>query len=239
MGKLYIIKAGTTFPETAKKYGDFEDWTLKGLGLDPGHVSIVHAQQGEHLPLVHECSGVIVTGSHDMVSDELAWSERIADWIPELIDAQVPFLGICYGHQLLAKAIGGQVGYHPGGEEIGTVSIDLLPDCATDPLFQKLPSRFQAQVTHEQTVLSLPANAIRLAANAFEDCHAFRIGECAWGVQFHPEYDADIMRSYIEADAAELKALGQNVTELCNHVRETPEAASLLLRFSEIVQLSR
>ena len=66
------------------------------------------------------------------------------------------FWGICYGHQLLAKAAGGEAGYHPRGKEIGTVRVDLVDGHNGDALFQSLPNSFAAHVTHSQTVLQLP-----------------------------------------------------------------------------------
>ena len=94
---------------------------------------------------------------------------------------------------------------------------ELLPDSATDRLFRGLPPRFSVHVTHSQTVLSLPPDAISLAANSFDRGHAIRIGSCAWGVQFHPEYDTSVMRSYIEEQAQELEVAGRGVSELCLH----------------------
>jgi GMP synthase (glutamine-hydrolysing) len=149
----------------------------------------------------------------------------MADWIPSLIEANIPFLGICYGHQLLAHALGGRVGFHPGGKEVGTVDVHLLPESLTDPLFGSLPSPFQ-------TVLSLPKGAVRLAWNSFEPNHAFRIGSCAWGVQFHPEYDKNIMESYVVEQAKELEAAGRDVAELLRTIRDTPVAVSILSRFA-------
>jgi GMP synthase (glutamine-hydrolysing) len=133
-----------------------------------------------------------------MVTDNAPWSVRLAQWILSLHEAEIPVFGICYGHQLLARAAGGRIGYHPYGKEIGTVSVRLLPGCADDPVLQALPEAFLAHATHSQTVPALPAGATRLAANAHEPHHAFRLGECSWGVQFHPEYSVDIMRAYIE-----------------------------------------
>ena len=121
MKKLFIIKAGTTFHNTAKQYGDFDQWTLSWLGPIDMEICILDAEHGASLPLATECAGVIVTGSHSMVTDNLPWSKKIEAWIPSLLESQIPFFGICYGHQLLARSLGGEVGDHPGGKEIGTV----------------------------------------------------------------------------------------------------------------------
>jgi GMP synthase (glutamine-hydrolysing) len=234
--KLFIIKVGTTFPETAHEFGDFDRWTLNGLGCNQGEAVVVDAEHGEPLPSADECSGVVITGSHDMVTDNLPWSSEVTKWIPSLLKVDVPFLGICYGHQLLAHALGGEVGFHPKGAEVGTVDIRLVPQCMNDPLLGPLPSIFAAHVTHAQTVISLPEGAVRLAMNSFEPNHAFRIGKCAWGVQFHPEYNANIMKSYIINEAEDLSREGIDIRPVLDSVMETPVAASILRGFCQIAR---
>jgi GMP synthase (glutamine-hydrolysing) len=143
-------------------------------------------------------------------------------------------LGICYGHQLLAHALGGEVGYHPGGLEIGTVEVTRNPHAADDVLLGALPGRFAAQVVHHQSVRALPPGAVPLAGNAHEPHHAYRIGERAWGVQFHPEFSADAMRCYIDTLAPSLSDAGRDVQALRTGVRDTPDAAALLGRFARL-----
>jgi GMP synthase (glutamine-hydrolysing) len=236
MKSLYIIKAGTTFPATAKQFGDFDEWTAAALGPMDLEKRIVDAEHGAALPAAEDCAGAVVTGSHAMVTDDLPWSVNMEAWILSLLAARIPFFGICYGHQLLARAAGGQVGYHPCGAEVGTVPVHLLADCADDALFRSFPQSFPVHVTHEQTVLVLPPGAKRLAANAHEPHHAFRLGDCAWGVQFHPEYTADIMRSYIMAEADDIRAAGQDIAEILGTVSETPVAAETLRNFARFVE---
>jgi len=237
--RIFIIKTGTTFPNTAQQLGDFDTWTLNGLNLTPGEVEVVDVVAGDALPKPETCRGVVMTGSHSMVTDCLPWSKAIAAWIPSIIKAAVPLLGICYGHQLLAWALGGEVGFHPGGKEIGSVDIHLLPDSIMDPLFCKLPSPFKANTSHSQTVLSLPQEAVRLASNSFEPNQAFRVGPCAWGVQFHPEYNRKIMESYILEQAEELETAGHDTSSLLRTIRVTPIAASLLKRFAIMIDKVR
>jgi GMP synthase (glutamine-hydrolysing) len=236
MKRLWIVKAGTTFPSMCRQYGDFEYWTSAGLGMDPTAVCVFDVAGDVTLPEPRDCAGVVVTGSHAMVTDRHGWSVALEAWIPRLLEFDVPFLGICYGHQLLASAMGGKVDYHPQGQEVGTVDIQLLSPCAADPLFQTLPATVAVHAVHSQTVVSLPSGAVRLACNDFEPNHAFRIGAMAWGVQFHPEYDDRIMRSYIEELADELRAAGQDVLALSAALRATPDAQQVLTRFADIVR---
>jgi len=236
MKKLYIIKAGTTFPATMKQFGDFDDWTVTALGSTAVPLEIIDVNPLGCLPDWRDCAGVTVTGSHAMVTDRLDWSVALEEWIADLVANDVPFFGVCYGHQLLGQATGGEVGYHPRGKEIGTALVRRLPACDNDPLFSFLPGEFYANTTHSQSVLSLPAGAVRLAENDFEGNHAFRIGASAWGVQFHPEYTRAIMTSYIEEQAAHLTESGRNVAALTASVADTPEAAELYRRFTRFVE---
>lgn len=235
MKKLYILKVGTTFPALAKQLGDFDAWTAAGLEGMSVPIAVWDVELGAALPNPEQCAGVVITGSHAMVTDSLPWSVAIENWIPSLLNANIPLLGICYGHQLLARAAGGEVGYHPQGKEIGTVAVELLPVALQDPLFQTLPDQFRAHATHAQTVLGLPPGATRLAGNSFEPNHAFTLGGCAWGVQFHPEYSADIMRGYIQAQASSLEKAGKDVAALLAGVAETPVAAAVLRNFATLV----
>lgn len=235
MKNLYIIKAGSTFATEVERLGDFEQWIERGLGRLSCPVVVVDAVGGEALPSPGECAGAIVTGSHAMVTDNLSWSLAIERWIRELIGAAVPFLGICYGHQLLGRAAGGEVGYHPQGREVGTVPVRLTPEAANDRLFREIPERFEAHATHSQSVLHLPQGAVRLACNEFEPNHAFRVGESAWGVQFHPEYTREIMEIYVQDEIADLEAAGEDAGVLREAVAEAPYARLVLTNFASFV----
>jgi GMP synthase (glutamine-hydrolysing) len=233
---LCLIKAGGTYPEAAERLGDFEDWLMPGLGMPRHTVRVVDARQTADLPEPRECAGVVMTGSHAMITHRLPWMARLSGWIERLVAADVPFLGICFGHQMLAQAMGGRVDYHPGGREIGTVPIGLYPDAAADPLFSAMPSRFAAHAVHAQSVLELPPGATRLAGNAFEPTHAFRIGARAWGIQFHPEFDVERMGVYVDHLTPALREAGRDIGAIRAGLAETPESAGLLARFAHLAR---
>lgn len=236
MAWLYIIKTGSTYDTFAPDNGDFEDWVRQGLDEEVApRVRLISAHEGEALPPVEACAGVVITGSHAMVTDRESWSEAIAAWLPGVLAARVPLLAICYGHQLLAQTTGGEVGYHPQGKEVGSVPISLTGAAGDDMLFGGLPSHFLAHATHSQTVLKLPPDAVLLAANDHEPHHAFRLGKWAWGIQFHPEFTALVMREYIHQQADALQREQQNPQALIAGVRETPVAAKILRRFGGLV----
>lgn len=227
---LLIVKTGSTLDALRGEHGDFDDWIAFGLGAHAGDIEVCDPRSGETLPEPATLRAIVITGSHEMVSHRAAWSERTAEWLARCVQAEVPVLGICFGHQLLAHAMGGTVDFHPSGLEIGTVPLHLAPAAQDDPLFAGLPSQFPVQVIHRQSALQLPPGAVPLAANAHEPHHAFRIGRCAWGVQFHPEFDAAAMRGYVQAQASHL----DDPDAVAAQVRPTPEAGSLLGRFAQL-----
>ena len=113
------------------------------------------------------------------------------------MDAELPLFGVCYGHQLMAHALGGRVDYLPGGREIGTQPIEMLPAGVTDSLTHRLPASFRAHTTHEQSVLEAPPGAAVLARSARDPHQMLSYGPNAVSVQFHPEFNAEVMRAYI------------------------------------------
>lgn len=236
--QFFILKTGSTIPALARRRGDFEDWIIAGLGLERlnGAVQIVNVEAGEHLLTGYaQVGGIVVTGSHAMVTQHHPWSEASAAWLAGAVAQRIPTLGICYGHQLLAHALGGQVGDNPLGIEVGTEQIRLLPAAAQDPLFAGLPDPLPAHVAHLQAVLALPPGAVPLAEGRRARHQAFVVGGCAWGVQFHPEFDAEVTRAYLEYDRPDLERERQDLAALDRQVQETPAAASLLRRFAAYV----
>lgn len=236
MKPLVIIKLGDTFPDLAARHGDFEDWIRSGLGKVGVPVEVVDPRQDLALPANEDVAAAIVTGSHAMVTDHALWSAATAFWLCKLVLHDIPVLGICYGHQLLAHALGGQVGYHPQGIEIGTVPVRRTAAAANDRLFKDLPAEFPAQVVHRQSVLKLPRDAVLLAGNEFEPHQAFRVGDSAWGVQFHPEFSSAAMTGYIEHLAADLERDGRHPQQLQKQVSPTSAASQILHSFGALVE---
>lgn len=233
---ILIVKMGSTLEDLAEARGDFEDWIRAGLCVASGKVRVLDAQGDEPLPDPRSLAGAVLTGSHAMVTERLAWSERTAAWLPTVVAAGVPVLGICYGHQLLAHALGGRVGPTPGGREFGTTEIVLHETAHTDRLFSSLPARMSAHVSHAQSALELPPGAVCLAASARDAHHAFRIGTSAWGVQFHPEFDETAALAYVDHYSDGLRSDGFDPAAVMRSIRQTPDAAKLLSRFGHIAE---
>jgi len=229
---VLILKTGETLSTLRAQGEDFEDWIRAGLGLPSLRAPVVNVYRGDALPDPAVLAGVVITGSPAMLTDAAPWNETASVWLRAALACGVPLLGICYGHQLLAQACGGYVDYHPAGREIGTVPVRLTAAARDDELLADLPAHFSAHVTHSQAVLRLPPSAVLLGASAHDAHQAFRVGDRAWGVQFHPEFTAAVMRTYVQERRAVLRQEGFDVEALLRDIGETPAARSVLRRFA-------
>ncbi len=129
------------------------------------------------------------------------WLHEESMLLQRLLDLRVPLLGVCLGAQLIARAAGAPVG--PSSEpEVGWHAVELTAAARDDPLFGGLPARFDAFQWHFYTH-GIPAGGIELARSRV--CtQAFRLGEAAWGVQFHPEVTAEQIESWTRESPEEL-----------------------------------
>lgn len=231
--RILILKTGDAVPAVRARRGDYDAWFEAALG-ERCRVSSVHA--GDPLPRVAGLGGLLVTGSSALVSDPDPWIAEAAGLVLGAVSAGVPILGVCFGHQLVADALGGRVGTNPNGREIGTCEISLTEAGRADPLFEGLDERFLVQESHRDAVLALPPGATTLASNAKTAEQAFAVGEHVRCVQFHPEFDADVMRGYVEgradAIADEARARGEDPDVVLAAIRrgisETPSGLRIL-----------
>lgn len=236
MSKILIVKAGTTFPSLKAIKGDFDEWVVRGFGRNsPVEVEVAEVSAGAVLPPAAGFSGVIVTGSHEMVTDHTAWSERTAEWLWKAVKMEIPTLGICYGHQLLAYAFGGKIGCNPNGWEAGTVVVTPNAFGSQDTLLGGFQGPFKAQMCHRQSVLELPKGAVPLAVTRKETCAAFSINQCAWGLQFHPEFDSRITKVYVLRHSDDLTEQGENVQQTLASCMETGCGREIFQQFLSVV----
>ena len=233
MNPILIVKTGATL-ESLTPLGDFEDWICSGMNTDLAGAKVVNVFEGDPLPNPHEFAGIVVTGSAAMVSHREPWSEAAAAWLAEAIGAGTPTLGICYGHQLVAHALGGTVGANPHGREIGSVELVLEDSAQDDPLMSGFAGRLQVHMSHVESVLRLPEGARRLGSSSLDPHSAFSIGS-AWGIQFHPEFNVDIMRGYLSARRAQLRTEGIDPDQRLATVLECPDGPSILRRFRALL----
>ncbi len=218
---IYIFKTGSTFPHIKKKWGDFDDFVIREAGLNRKQVNLIENFESEYFEEIDQASGVIITGSHDNVTDKKAWMENLAGWIRQIAHQNIPILGICFGHQLLAHAFGGEINFNPRGIEIGTVTIQLNTNTGNDLLFNNLQEEFPGHVSHKQSIIELPDNVTVLGSSNIEPSQAVCFKkDLIWGLQFHPEFNADITRLYAQAQKETIIKDNKDFKRICESVIE-------------------
>ncbi|KJY81776.1 glutamine amidotransferase [Vibrio galatheae] len=231
MKKLLIVNVGSAPESQLTQFGDFEQWAKQAIGETALNIAF-HDGINKPLPQPNTLAGVIIMGSLSMVTEEKDWMKRLANEVVQLAESNIPTLGICFGHQLIGYAFGGQVDYNPNGLEVGTIEICRLESSNDDPLLASLPHQFKAQVVHYQSVITLPSQAVRLAESNLDCHHAFRVGDCTWGVQFHPEFTPAIMQDVLEGFKETLGATPMDDKK--HHVAHTPDAQQILVNFAQL-----
>ena len=231
MKSLLIIKTGNTFPEIKALHGDFEDMFAAGLDGIGADLTVYDARELQALPELTNYDAVIITGSHSMATDCEPWSERLLPHLRSLHQTKTPTLGVCYGHQLIAKALGGEIDFHPFGPQAGSTKITLTQAGKADELLGLSPQSFKVNAGNSQRITKLPPEAVLLAGNGFEPHQAIRFGDVMWGLQFHPEFNRRITRAYIDRTAEVLKKHGRDVEGIKASCTDTIDSRGILINF--------
>jgi GMP synthase (glutamine-hydrolysing) len=214
--------------------------------LDGVRVRLVRADRGEDAGPAKDLDGLLVLGGRmSAYDDQEPGVTATRALLAEAVAAGVPTLGICLGAQLLAVATGGQVHVAaPPGRESGVVDVRWRPEAATDPLLGALAADAEAAGTrstpmpamHADAVVDLPRGASWLAASRMYPYQAFRVGERAWGVQFHPEASPATMHRWaVDAGdpAAEVAAVDAAVAAADDRMRA--DGARVAATFARLV----
>lgn len=228
---VVIVQMGLPPAPLMQRLGDQADWFAAALGRQRSELRVAQPFLDEPLPRADDFSLAIVTGSWSMVTDREPWSERTAAWLAELVAQGKPVLGVCYGHQLMAHALGGRVGDLPGGPERGVFALTLTAAGRRDPLLQGLPQHFAAYLSHAQAVLEPPAGAQWLGGTGRDAYQLLRYGPNAFSMQPHPEFTPTIMAACAAGRENGNAALDDRSPEQVAQSPWLPQPHALLQRF--------
>jgi GMP synthase (glutamine-hydrolysing) len=225
-----ILVTGEVLPEIAARRGELAH--LVASAAPPGLVRFVPFDVRVGVfPKGGECDALVITGSASSVTDREPWVLALEAFLREATP-HTPTLGICFGHQVLAQALGGLVTRNPRGREIGTITVERTGD---DALLSHLPARFGANATHVDTVARLPNGAVALARSDRDDHQAIRFSPTCFGVQFHPELDDDVLATLVRERRPALLAEGLDPDATLSALRPGHEGRTVLARFVESV----
>ena len=198
---VLVLRLGEASDPVQAGLGDYPQWFSRVLSPLGVVVEDAAVYAGEAIPYGGRYDGIILSGSAYSVRDAEPWMPITGRWALAMA-AHTPVLAVCFGHQLVGEALGGRVERNPRGPELGTAEVPLTAAGRADPLFEGLPESLLVQQLHDDLVLDEPAphRFVRLAGNPHTPLQAFAVGPWLRAVQFHPELDAQGVRTVLQAE---------------------------------------
>ena len=184
--RIGILQCGQAPAELKQDMGDYPDMfvrLLDGRGFD---FRTFHVEAMEFPASVHDADGWLLTGSRHGAYEDHPFIRPLERFIRDAYDAAVPLVGICFGHQIIAQALGGTVVKHPGGWAVGTHDYDLGGETV------------RLNAWHQDQVVVLPEDAQVAGRNEFCENAALIYGDRAYTVQAHPEFTDDFIRGLMD-----------------------------------------
>jgi GMP synthase-like glutamine amidotransferase len=200
--------------DDARRLGD---WLVEG-GLE---LAVMRPYAGDPLPdtLDGYAALVVLGGEQNAYPDAdgapgAPWFAGLERLLRKAVRERVPTLGVCLGGQLLATANAGTVERSPAGPEIGARLVARRDVADNDPIFAGVPFAPDVLQWHLDEITELPVGAVLLAASTNYPHQAFRLGDAAWGLQFHIECDIEMLAAWASDSLDVLAELGQDPIEL-------------------------
>jgi GMP synthase-like glutamine amidotransferase len=199
--------------------GNVGTW-LEACGIE---LEVVEPWNGDEVPQdpVRYDAVLVMGGPQQAYDDDSApWLRSTKQLLRRAVDEHVPTLGVCLGAQLLAEATGGRVAKGDEGVEAGARLVAKSDAAWNDALFADLPFTPKVVQWHEDAILDLPPGAVHLASSARYVNQAFRVGDRAWGLQFHIETPPEMVRFWGAAYSAAVEEAGLDPVALAEHAVE-------------------
>lgn len=187
--KIGILQTGHA-PETLwAEHGDYNEMFMELLAAPGIEFSTWRVLDDEFPPEKPAIDAWVVTGSRCGVYDGFPWIDRLEAWLRSAVARELPIIGVCFGHQVIARALGGDVRKFDGGWNVGLKEYERVG----------APGRFRLLAWHQDQVMRPPEGA-RTVARA-ECCRyaGFRIGDSVLTYQAHPEFSPGYLRGLLEA----------------------------------------
>ena len=207
--KIGILKCDSTREHFRKEHGDYQDW-YKSLfqSVEPSlEFETYEVILGEYPKKLQENDVYLISGSRFGANDGEKWIDDLEIFVLELQHQKHPLIGICFGHQMIAKALGGKTELASQGWGVG---VQIYQKILTEPWMEPDLEQFSILSFHKDQVTKLPEGAVLIAENDFCPYSAYYIGEWLISFQGHPELTKDYVRALLHHRE---NILGQEVLE--------------------------
>ena len=202
ISNIQVISCGPGLKEINENHGVSSDWIQSMMKNRVSDIQVVRSYL-EESPSFESNSAWIIMGSRYSAYDNMAWIDSLQSNILKAIKLEIPILGICFGHQILCKALGANVANNPAGWEIGSSEVFLSDKGLSSPIFKGFSPNFYVYQSHHDVVNGLPDNLDLLCSNKF-GVQSVSYKNRVFGVQFHPEFSYDVMKAYFDIRTQDL-----------------------------------
>lgn len=198
--KLGLLICDHVRPEFLDVSGDYDDMFRRLFADHPDVEVVTYDAIGGELPASpSECDAWLTTGSRHSVNDDERWIRDLEEFVRVVAATDVPFIGICFGHQLIARALGGSVVKSERGWGVGVKEVELRPDLGLGDSYRLLNS-------HEDQIESVPPGGEILGWNEHCPVSMMGVGDTIVGIQGHPEFEAAYSSALMESRRGHLIA---------------------------------
>lgn len=201
------------------------DW-LRAAGTE---LEVCRPYAGDRLPSLRPSTGtsyaglLVLGGSASANDDSIEYFEPLREMVRDAAAAGVPTLGVCLGHQVIARALGGAVEVNPQGQQVGVLTAGWTDAAETDVLFGPSRPARAIQWNHD-VVVGLPEGAEVLAATPDGETQVVRFAPTVWGVQAHPEATLAICTQWAAEDRDEHELRGLDQRRFLTEVGEAEDS---------------
>lgn len=195
--RIGLVQCGHVHPDLVPEHGDYPELFADLLGPYGIELSTFDVDHGQFPGELDDLDGWVISGSADSAYDDLPWIHQTEDLLRELVERRAPMVAVCFGHQLLAQAMGGTVAKSPDGWGAGVHAYELVGEPL--PWMDPPPhGPLRLIASHQDQVTALPEGAVLLARTDHCPVAAYALGTSAFAIQPHPEFTAAVSRGLVE-----------------------------------------
>jgi GMP synthase-like glutamine amidotransferase len=190
--KMAVLQTGRSIDGTRDVHGDYDDMCKAMLGRAPDEAVTFAVLDNNFPDDITAYDAVVITGSSHGVYEPHSWIPPLEELVRQAYREGVKLIGICFGHQIIAQALGGAVGKSDRGFGVGVMDYDLIDESGAS-------QKISLYAWHQDQVSVLPVDAEVIASSDFCQFAALRYGDRAMSFQAHPEFTRDYMNDLAEA----------------------------------------
>jgi GMP synthase-like glutamine amidotransferase len=195
--QIGLIQCGHVHPDLVPEHGDYPELFADLLGPHGIELTTFDVDHGRFPGDLSGFDGWVITGSANSAYEDLPWIHETEDLLRKLIADEAPVVAVCFGHQLLAQAMGGRVAKSPDGWGAGVHAYEFVGET---PTWMTPPPHGPVRIiaSHQDQVVELPEGAEVLAWTEHCQVAAYTLGPAAFAIQPHPEFTAAVSRGLVE-----------------------------------------